>query len=168
MEESPKETTEALLRFLGVAPTSGSASSALSQMRLTPAEVRANQTGSNQIGSSGLAGVSTKVLAGDPSKAGFYTIVLSVPANTTIQAHSHRDDRMATVVSGTWQFGYGDAFNAQALKSLPPGSVYSEPGGVNHFARTAAEPVLVEISGFGPTDTRYVDPANTPKAPDGQ
>lgn len=30
-----------------------------------------------------------------------------VPANTTIPAHSHRDDRMATVVSGTWQFGYG-------------------------------------------------------------
>jgi hypothetical protein len=31
--------------------------------------------------------------------------------------------------------------------------------------RTGAEPVLVEISGFGPTDTRYFDPANTPKAP---
>ena len=40
-------------------------------------------------------------------------------ANTTIPAHSHRDDRMATVVSGTWQFGYGDRFNAEALKRLP-------------------------------------------------
>ena len=35
------------------------------------------------------------------------------------------------------------------------GSVQSEPGGVNHFARTDAEPAFVEISGFGPTDTRY-------------
>jgi len=34
--------------------------------------------------------VSTNVLAGDPSKPGFYTIILSVPANTTIPAHSHR------------------------------------------------------------------------------
>jgi quercetin dioxygenase-like cupin family protein len=101
----------------------------------------------------------------DPSKAGFYTIVLSVPAHTTIAAHSHRDDRMATVVSGAWQFGYGDHFDEPALKSLPPGSVYSEPGGVNHFARTGAEPVLVQISGFGPTDTRYFDPADTPKVP---
>src|SRR3954470_19351424 len=29
------------------------------------------------------------------------TIILSVPANTKIPAHSHRDDRIATVVSGT-------------------------------------------------------------------
>lgn len=71
---------------------------------------------------------------------------------------------MATVVSGTWQFGYAKRFDAQTLKSLPAGSVYSEPAEVNHFARTETEPVLVEISGFGPTDTRYVDPANTPKA----
>ncbi len=169
MEERPRETTDALMRFLAASQTSASSSpstSALPEMRLTPAEVRANQTSSNQVGSSGLPGVSTKVLFGDPSKAGFYTIVLSVPAHTTIQGHSHRDDRMATVVSGTWQFGYGNRFDEGALKSLPPGSVYSEPGGVNHFARTGAESVLVQISGFGPTDTRYVDPANTPKAPE--
>jgi uncharacterized RmlC-like cupin family protein len=109
-----------------------------------------------------LVGVSTKVLFGDPSKAGFYTVVLSVPANTKIAAHTHRDDRMATVVSGTWRFGYGDRFDEQALKVLPPGSVYSEPGGVSHFAQTGAEPVLVEISGFGPTDTHYVDPKDEP------
>ena len=165
MEERPRETTDALMRFLGVPQTSTTASSTLRQLRLTPAEVRANQSGSDQIGSSGLAGVSTKVLFGDPSQSGFYTIVLSVPAHTTIQAHTHRDDRMAVVVSGTWHFGYGDRFDERALKSLPPGSVYSEPGAVTHFAQTGAEPVLVEISGFGPTDTRYFDPANTPKTP---
>jgi hypothetical protein len=96
-------------------------------MRLTPAEVRASAFGASQVGSSLLAGVKTKVLSGDPSKPGFYSIVLFVPAHTTIPAHSHRDDRMATVVSGTWQFGYGNRFDAKALKSLPPGSVYSEP-----------------------------------------
>ena len=94
--------------------------------------------------------------------------MLYVPAHTTIQAHSHRDDRMATVVSGTWRIGYGDRFTEGALKILPPGSVYSEPGAANHFARTDTEPVLVEISGFGPTDTRYVNPADTPKAPGGR
>src|SRR6185295_17280264 len=44
-------------------------------------------------------------------------------------------------------------------RPLPPGSVYSEPGGGNHFARTGGEAVLVELSGVGPTDTRYVEPA---------
>src|SRR5712672_1963251 len=163
MEERPRETMDALMRFLGAAPAQAASSSTLGQLRLTPADFRANQSGSDQIGSSGLAGVSTKVVFGDPSKSGFYTIVLSVPAHTTIQAHTHRDDRMAVVVSGTWHFGYGDHFDERALKSLPPGSVYSEPGAVTHFAQTGAEPVLVEISGFGPTDTRYFDPANTPK-----
>jgi uncharacterized RmlC-like cupin family protein len=165
MEERPQETADALMHFLGAQTGSTAASSAVTQMRLTPDEVRANQTGSDQIGSSRLAGVSTKVLSGDPSKTGLYTIVLFVPAHTTIPAHSHRDDRMAAVVSGTWHFAYGDRFDERALKSLPAGSVYSEPGGANHFARTGAEPVLVQISGVGPTDTRYFDPANAPKTP---
>ena len=76
MEENPRGTTDALSRFLGAS------SSALPQMRMTPADVAVNQTGSDQIGSSGLAGVSTKVLFGDPARAGFYTIVLFVPAHT--------------------------------------------------------------------------------------
>ena len=79
----------------------------LPEMRMTPEEIRASALDSNQIGSSGLPGVHTKVIFGDPSRASFYTILLFVPAHTTIQAHSHRDDRVATVVSGEWHFGYG-------------------------------------------------------------
>ncbi len=36
----------------------------------------------------------------EPAKDGFYSILLFAPMHTTIQAHSHRDDRIATVVSG--------------------------------------------------------------------
>ena len=77
------------------------------EMRMTPAEIQASALDSNQIGSSGLPGVHTKVVFGDPSKVGFYTILLFVPAHTTIQAHTHRDDRVAIVVSGEWHLGYG-------------------------------------------------------------
>ena len=106
------------------------------------------------------------MIYGDPTKAGYYSILLFVPANTTIQAHSHRDDRIATVVSGEWHFGYGDHFDSKALKTLPAGSVYSEPGGKghNHFAQTTNTPVVVQISGYGPTDTVYFDPANEPQS----
>ena len=141
------------------------AATPLAEVRLTPAEVDALPAHEAGAGTSGVVGIRTTVVAGDPTKEGAYTVRLSVPANTRIQAHTHRDDRMAVVVSGTWHFGYGDRFDERALKRLPPGSVYSEPGGVTHFAQTDADPVLVEISGFGPTDTRYFDPANTPKAP---
>jgi quercetin dioxygenase-like cupin family protein len=136
----------------------------LPQMRMTPAEVNASPAGTNQIGSSKLAGVHTKVLFGDPTKAGFYSILLFVPAHVTIQAHTHRDNRIATVVSGEWHFGYGDHFAAEKLKTLPSGSVYSEPGGVEHFAQTTESAVVVQISGFGPTDTKYFDPAKDPAA----
>ena len=78
LEENPRDTMAALLPFLGV----DADRSALPPLRMTPAEVRANQTGTEQIGSSGLAVVSTK---------GW---------RETVAAHSHRDDRTATVVSG--------------------------------------------------------------------
>src|ERR1700747_2676433 len=133
------------------------------ELRMTPTEIKSGDKGESQIGSSKLAGVHTKILAGNPAAAGFYSILLFVPTRTTIQAHSHRDDRMATVVSGTWQFGYGTHFDEKTLKTLPVGSVYSEPGGVNHFARTADEAVVVQISGYGPTDTRYFNPADDPE-----
>ncbi|HEY7291566.1 MAG TPA: alpha/beta fold hydrolase [Vicinamibacterales bacterium] len=159
MEERPTETVDALMHFLS---NLGGASTT-PQLRLTPDEIRATDTRSDAIGSSGLQGVTTRVLAGDPSRGGLYTIALFVPAHTTIPAHSHRDDRTATVISGQWQFGYGDRFGTDALKTLPPGSVYSEPAGANHFARTLDEPALVEITGVGPTDTKYVEATNVPK-----
>jgi quercetin dioxygenase-like cupin family protein len=151
----------ATLLFLTVSQTTDKS---LTQMRMTPAEIRATDAEENQTGGSGVPGGHRRVLYGDPEKAGFYSILLFVPPHATIQAHSHRDDRMATVVSGEWHFGYGDRFDAAVLKTLPPGSVYSEPGSTNHFAQTGAEPVIVQISGNGPSDTRYFDPANDPRA----
>ena len=127
----------------------------LAGRRMTPAEIAGLPQGGPGAGSSGVAGIRTVVLAGDPTKPGLYTIRLSVPAHTKIQAHRHRDDRSATVVSGTWSLGYGSTFESAALKSLPPGSFYTEPPGVMHFAETGAEPAVVYITGYGPTDTVY-------------
>jgi quercetin dioxygenase-like cupin family protein len=154
----------ALLATLLFLTVSQATDKSLTQMRMTPAEIRATDAEENQTGGSGVPGGHRRVLYGDPEKAGFYSILLFVPPHATIQAHSHRDDRMATVVSGEWHFGYGDRFDAAVLKTLPPGSVYSEPGGTNHFAQTGTEPVIVQISGNGPSDTHYFDPANDPRA----
>src|SRR5437899_12132345 len=111
---------------------------------MTPTEITSGDKGDSQIGSSKLAGVHTKILAGTPSAAGFYSILLFVPPHTTIQAHSHRDDRVVTVVSGEWHFGYGTHFDANSLKGLPRGSIYSEPGRQDHFASTGYESVLFQ------------------------
>jgi len=102
------------------------------------------------------------VVFGDPTKPGLYTLLLRVGPNTKIQAHSHPDDRVATVVSGDWYFGYGRDFNEAALKHLPPGSFYTEPPGMDHFAMTKATGVVIQISGTGPSATTYADPKNDP------
>jgi len=156
-----KSLVMAVLVFLAAGEM---ANSTLQEMRMTPAEIAASGAEGEQSGGAGSAAGQRRVLFGDPTTAGYYSILLFVPARTTIQAHSHRDNRMATVVSGEWHFGYGNEFNAAGLKTLPPGSVYSEPGGTNHFAQTGAEPVIVQISGYGPTDTHYFDPAKDPRA----
>ena len=106
-----------------------------------------------------MSGIQTVVLKGDPNETGVYTIMLRVPAHTQIGAHSHRDDRVATVISGTWRIGYGDTFDQSKLKALPRGSFYTEPPGRNHFAQTGDEPVVVQITGYGPSSTEYADKA---------
>jgi uncharacterized RmlC-like cupin family protein len=126
------------------------------QLRVTPSEVDSMPAHDAGAGTSGVAGIRTAQVAGDPTRVGPYTIRLSIPANTRIQAHTHRDNRTAVVVSGVWYFGYGPVANAAAEKALPAGSFYTEPGGVAHFAETKADPVVVYITGNGPSDTNYV------------
>jgi quercetin dioxygenase-like cupin family protein len=151
----------ALALFAAVA--SAAQAAPVDQVRFTALEIAAKEAGGAGAGTSGVAGIQTTVLLGDPTKTGLYTIRLSIPANTTIQAHTHRDDRSAIVMSGTWYFGYGRETNEAATKPLPSGSFYTEPGGVAHFAMTKAESVVVYITGFGPTDTVYVNAANDPR-----
>jgi quercetin dioxygenase-like cupin family protein len=124
--------------------------------RLTPSEIDSISPTDAGAGTSGVGGIQTRVLKGDPSKPGLYTTQLTVPANTRIEAHTHPDDRVATVISGTWQIGYGTTFDEKKLKALVPGSFYTEPPSLAHFARTGSTAVMVQISGYGPTGTTYV------------
>lgn len=153
MEERPAETVALIRGFLDASP----------EERLTPAEYKFPETGNPGTGSSGAADIRTVILKGDPDRAGVYTIMLRVPAHARIAAHSHRDDRVATVISGTWRIGYGDQFDEAKLKALPPGSFYTEPPGQAHFAETGDEPVVVQITGYGPSSTDYVDLASDPR-----
>jgi pimeloyl-ACP methyl ester carboxylesterase/quercetin dioxygenase-like cupin family protein len=157
MEEQPAATTAAITAFLRRPPPAGE-----SQQRLTPADVAGLSHGAAGAGTSGLERIETTVLLGDPTKPGIYTIALHIPADTVILAHTHRDDRVATVISGTLYFGYGTRRDPAVLRSLPAGSFYTEPAGQPHFAETKAEPVTVYITGHGPTDTIYVEAAAQP------
>jgi hypothetical protein len=132
-------------------------------IRLTPPEIDGLVQGGATAGTSGVTGIRTTILYGDPTKSGPYTIALRAPPNVRIAAHSHRDERTAVVVAGVWRFGYGLKADESLVKILPPGSFYSEPASVEHFAMTGPEGATIYISGYGPTSTDYVEAANAPK-----
>lgn len=125
------------------------------QTRLSPTEIASLGKGGAGPGTSGVEGIRTTVLYGDPTRPGPYTIEIRVPPHTRIAAHTHRDGRSAVVVSGQWFFGYGAAFDAGRLEQLPAGSFYTEPANDAHFAMTREEPAVVYITGEGPTDTHF-------------
>jgi hypothetical protein len=126
------------------------------QVRLTPGEAGGLPVVGAGAGTSGLATIETRLLLGDPTRPGPYTISIRVPPNTRIKAHTHKDDRSAVVVGGLWHFGYGTKAEDAASRPLPPGSFYTEPAGRAHFAWTGPEGATVYISGIGPSDTHYV------------
>ena len=135
----------------------GNAQETNSRRRLSPDEIGALDKMGPSAGTSGVAGIQTRILKGDPTRSGLYTIQLEVPANTRIESHLHPDDRVASVISGIWYFGYGNRFEEKDLKALPSGSFYTEPANEPHFARTGSSPVVVQITGIGPTGTQFTD-----------
>ena len=109
-----------------------------------------------------LAGIEQANLVGDPTKPGPYTIRLKFPTGYRLAPHSHPDYREVTILSGTWNTGYGDKFNETALKALPAGSFYTEPANIPHFVEVR-EPVVIQVSGTGPSGRAFINPPANPK-----
>lgn len=156
-------TTKALLLAIALGLLAGLRIAAQGgEQRLAPGDVNWPAAAGAGIGTSGVSGVQTIVVKGDPAKPGLYTLLLRAGPNLRFQAHSHQDDRVAAVLSGTWYLGYGEKFDEAGLKELPAGSFYTEPPGSNHFAMTKDESVVIQITGVGPSSTTYVNPNDDP------
>ena len=124
---------------------------------LTPSEMKWQSQG-------GLAapGMEQLNLVGDPAKPGPYTLRLKFPKGFRIAPHTHPDSREVTILSGTWRTGYGEKFDAAALKALPAGSFFTEPANVPHFIEIK-EDVVLQVSGTGPSGRKFVNPEDSPK-----
>jgi pimeloyl-ACP methyl ester carboxylesterase len=155
MEEQPAITVAAIDDFLNAAPATAK-EGRLGQTALSLEQTQAMPQSGAGAGTSGLSGIRTILLYGDPAKPGPYVLEIRVPPNTAIAAHTHRDDRVATVISGAWYFGYGAKAGEASVKPLTAGGLYTEPGATPHFAFTRDEPAVVRLTGMGPSDTTYV------------
>jgi ChrR-like protein with cupin domain len=114
-----------------------------------------------------MPGMEQANLVGNPSKPGPYTIRLKFPAGYRLAAHTHPDSREVTILSGTFYTGYGERYDPAVLKALPAGSFYTEPANLSHFIEVR-EPVVIQVSGIGPSTRKFLEQAATPtNAPGG-
>jgi quercetin dioxygenase-like cupin family protein len=96
------------------------------------------------------------VAVGDPAKAEPYALRVRIPAGTRVAPHFHPDARIVIVMSGTLYLGYGDRFDEQAMKVLPAGSVFTEPAKQAHYTWAKDMPVVLHVTGNGPTGVTEV------------
>lgn len=108
------------------------------------------------------AGSKAAVIEGDPKNPGLFTMRLKLPAGYRIPPHWHPADEHVTVISGTFNMGMGDKFDASKGNALPVGSFAVMPAKTNHFAFTKEETVI-QLHGMGPWGITYVNPAEDPR-----
>lgn len=93
------------------------------------------------------------VIAGDPTKEGFYVIRARFAPGVMSRPHFHPTDRHVTVISGTWWAGRGPNFDPNNTIPLGPGSYMMHPAGEVHFDGAKDVEAIVEIKGIGPAPT---------------
>ena len=109
------------------------------------------------------AGARFTVLAGDPTKPGLYTVRLSMPSGYRIMPHYHPMDERLTVLSGTFHVGMGDKFDKAKTTAFTSGGFGLVPANMRHYAWASGRTVI-QVSGMGPFQLTYVNPADMPKA----
>jgi len=123
---------------------------------VTPDQLKWNDAGSLP------PGAKMAVLEGKMNEAGPITARIKLPANYRVPPHWHPGVERLTVLSGTFNYGMGEKFDANATKALAAGSVVVMPPKMNHFAWTEAETVL-QLNVDGPWVIVYVNPADDPR-----
>jgi quercetin dioxygenase-like cupin family protein len=110
-----------------------------------------------------LPGARLAVVQGDPSKEGLFVYRLKMPAGYRIPPHLHKASENVTVLSGAFFVGAGEKFDPRAGHELPVGGFVSIPPDHPHFAWAGTQETVVQVHGVGPTDLRFLDPADDPR-----
>lgn len=108
-------------------------------------------------------GAQLAVIEGDPSKAGaYFAFRAKFPDGYKVPPHWHPTDERVVVLQGTLGLGMGERFDPTAGHELPVGSYALMPKDVKHFAWAKGE-TIIQLSGIGPFEINYVNPADDPR-----
>jgi hypothetical protein len=96
-------------------------------------------------------GVQTAVVAGDPSKPGFYAVLTKwLKGNHFSRPHFHPNDRYITVLQGTWWVATGPKFDPAQTVPMSAGSFVTHFGKQVHWDGAKDEDAVLLIVGEGP------------------
>lgn len=94
-------------------------------------------------------GLKMAVLMGDPDSSGPFAIRIKIPANYTVQPHTHPSNEMDTVISGLYYFGNGEQVDKNRAVALKPGTFVMIPEDTAHYG-FAKQETIIQIGGRGP------------------
>lgn len=107
-------------------------------------------------------GAKIAVIEGPLDKPVPFTFRLKLPANTKVAPHVHPAFERVTVLSGTFHFAHGDAYDEAKTRALTPGDVAIMPPGAPMFGYTR-EATVIQLHGVGPWGLNYLNPADDPR-----
>ena len=96
---------------------------------------------------------------GDPSKPGLYAIRRRFKPGEASRPHYHDQDRLVTVIKGTWYTGEGDVYDMNRTTPIRTGGFMLHPAGLHHYDGAKDEEVIVQIIGMGPVQTITIEGA---------
>jgi hypothetical protein len=99
------------------------------------------------------------VMYGDPEKPGLYVVLNKWLPHNMSRPHWHPNDRVITVLKGTWWVGTGEKFDPDSTVPMPAGTVVTHFGKEVHYDGAKDEEAWLVIVGEGPATST---PAATP------
>jgi hypothetical protein len=108
-------------------------------------------------------GAKLAIVHGDPGKEGPFVYRVKLPASYKIMPHMHKAAENVTVLNGTFFIAMGEKFDAGTGTELPVGGFVSVPPEHAHYAWAGPQETLIQVHGTGPTDIRFVNPADDPR-----
>lgn len=95
--------------------------------------------------------LSRAMIHGDQDREGSFTFRVRAAAGHRLMPHTHPDERVITVLEGTYWSAVGDLWDESRLIAFPRGSFYVVPAGVPHYSAVLEGETVFQESGTGPS-----------------
>jgi len=106
-------------------------------------------------------GAQVAVLAGNPDKAGPFTLRLKTPPGYKVALHWHPTDERVTVIQGDFHVQMGTGADTHA-HTFAPGGYVVLPARMRHAASTQGG-AIVQIDSTGPFEIHYLNAKDDPR-----